>query len=83
MSAGDVYLKIVADDLGRPVLHLHGRKFGVLEEPRIEQNTYPVGVLGRQRADYELRIRAFLLEPDPEPPKLKRRISTHLGLRKP
>ncbi|AVR76343.1 hypothetical protein SEA_ANNYONG_38 [Mycobacterium phage Annyong] len=33
MSAGDVYLQIVEDDKGRPIMHFNGREFGVLEEP--------------------------------------------------
>ncbi|QBP29239.1 hypothetical protein SEA_PHIGHTER1804_38 [Mycobacterium phage Phighter1804] len=84
MSAGDVYLQIVEDDMGRPIMHFNGREFGVLEEPRIEFNSVPYGIYGRARADISVSIRAVLIEPEPTPPpKPKRTWASAMGLRKP
>ncbi|QHB37976.1 hypothetical protein KIY71_gp38 [Mycobacterium phage Cintron] len=84
MSAGDVYLQIVEDDNGRPVMHFHGREFGVLEEPRIEYTSVPYGIYDRYRADVHVSIRAVLIEPEPTPPpKPKRTWASAMGLRKP
>ncbi|QBP31425.1 hypothetical protein KIY76_gp37 [Mycobacterium phage Miramae] len=84
MSAGDVYLQIVEDDSGRPVMHFHGREFGILEEPRIEYTSVPYGLMGRARADVHVSIRAVLIEPEPPPPpKPKRTWARSMGLRRP
>ncbi|AHJ88698.1 hypothetical protein PBI_RHYNO_40 [Mycobacterium phage RhynO] len=84
MSAGDVYLQIVEDDHGRPVLHYQGREFGVLEPPHFEFNYHPYGIYHqRQYADVHIGIRARLIEPEPKPAKPKRTWATAMGLRKP
>lgn len=82
MSAVDVYLQIVEDEFGRPILHYNGRRWGVLQEPHPRYNHSSYGsIIERRMTTLALDIRAVLIEPEPAKPK--RKWSTHMGLRKP